>query len=504
MDENRSHGMLKNGLLVFFALVSLGAFLTSLTILYVLPAVLGQGLDVAHIEALATDAQFGLSGPAGSFLPSDSPYELSYSLATPPLSEGDSVMLYLMSGKMVRQEIDCLGQYNRSDEYSGLTEINCTIPVEYAYSQSEDGAVYAVYSQGGRDLYHSGPNKISLGWSDYEGGLTVAFGALLFISIIGLVACALIFCMMLYISFMTRHVEGYPGEYALSNLFSLDAIRRYPTSIIATPVFWVLQLGLILVLIASIFISTDAGKSANAAIAFIISGLMAFIVPFLLVSLVWLIDFREREPIRMIATMFLWGGVAAVLAIGLNSSADLVFTVFSLGALTSFLVAPVVEEFFKGMGVSVLSFHHEFNGITDGIVYGFTVGMGFAFIENWLYFMKFGIGADIGGWAALYFFRSILLVANHGVFTAFTGLVIGYLKQKGKWYAPFGMLAGIIIAAFLHGMHNSGELLGQLCGPAGLLAYALFVIPVFDYGGLAVILAILIISAVVWDRKLKK
>jgi hypothetical protein len=81
--------------------------------------------------------------------------------------------------------------------------------------------------------------------------------------------------------------------------------------------------------------------------------------------------------------------------------------------------------------------------------------------------------------------------AMHGVYTAFTGGIIGYMKSKSWPYILLSPLA-MLPAMMLHAIHNSSELLEAAGGDAGTAIWCIFA-PLFDYGGLVVIaLAMLI------------
>jgi RsiW-degrading membrane proteinase PrsW (M82 family) len=186
--------------------------------------------------------------------------------------------------------------------------------------------------------------------------------------------------------------------------------------------------------------------------------------------------------------------MAALMAIGLDVLAGALFGLVGLGFFGAFLLAPPIEEFFKGSGLALLSEHHEFDSIEDGIVFGFTIGMGFSFIENWIYLLDNPMGSDIGSWIFVFLLRSIVFSANHGFFTALTGIVIGYLIER-KFPAPaLGLLVGVPLAAFFHGMHNSGEMIIALLGGGGALIYCCFLIPFFDYGGFIILVLLFVRS----------
>ena len=94
----------------------------------------------------------------------------------------------------------------------------------------------------------------------------------------------------------------------------------------------------------------------------------------------------------MYKRQFLWGAcVATAGALLLNTSSMLVIAEVagreSARDVAAVVVAPVVEESLKGLGVLLVLLlrRREFDGVVDGIVYAATCAAGFAFAENVLY-----------------------------------------------------------------------------------------------------------------------
>ena len=90
--------------------------------------------------------------------------------------------------------------------------------------------------------------------------------------------------------------------------------------------------------------------------------------------------------------------------------------------LTEVLVSSGLEEFFKWLVILLVIFRHiEFDDPYDGILYGASVSLGFATVENVLYLLSFGIDTAI--------LRAILPVSSHALF----GVVMGYYFGKSKF-----------------------------------------------------------------------
>lgn len=81
-----------------------------------------------------------------------------------------------------------------------------------------------------------------------------------------------------------------------------------------------------------------------------------------------------------------------------------------------------LEEFFKWLIIIVALYKHvEFDDPYDGILYGASVSLGFATVENILYLLNYGMGEA--------FLRALLPVSSHALF----GVVMGYYIGRAKF-----------------------------------------------------------------------
>ena len=82
----------------------------------------------------------------------------------------------------------------------------------------------------------------------------------------------------------------------------------------------------------------------------------------------------------------------------------------------------VVEEFFKWFILMIAIYHHiEFDDPYDGVLYGVSISLGFATVENILYMLSFGVDTAI--------MRALMPVSSHALF----GVVMGYYLGKAKF-----------------------------------------------------------------------
>jgi RsiW-degrading membrane proteinase PrsW (M82 family) len=174
------------------------------------------------------------------------------------------------------------------------------------------------------------------------------------------------------------------------------------------------------------------------------------------------IDLYEREPLRYVVPVFIWGfAVATTISLVFNSIASVTFDAVVSKEVASFLtavfVAPVVEECTKGSAlliifvVAYLASRRrrliEFAGVMDGIVYGAAVGFGFALAEDILYGMQYG--------AETFLVRRIFGGFAHAAFTSLTGIGIGLIPfVHNRVLKAVPPLLGLLGAILLHATFN--------------------------------------------------
>ena len=120
--------------------------------------------------------------------------------------------------------------------------------------------------------------------------------------------------------------------------------------------------------------------------ALIVSLFFGFVPMFMFAVFVYWLDRYEKEPKALLGAAFFWGVVVAA------GGAFIINTAFGYGIYiftgsevaadvgTTSIVAPLVEEFLKGLAVAIVffMFYKEFDSILDGIIYGGIVALGFA------------------------------------------------------------------------------------------------------------------------------
>jgi len=167
----------------------------------------------------------------------------------------------------------------------------------------------------------------------------------------------------------------------------------------------------------------------------------------------WL-DRVEPEPRASRLHAILWGATVAALV------SSIVNDLVAFGASMSVAVvisAPLVEETMKGLGVLWAVRRRELDGVMDGIVYAGWVALGFALVENLLYFSQ---ARDDGTLAGVFVARAVFMPFSHPMFTVWTGLAVGRAVAANRRVFP-AVLAGWVPAVLTHAAWNGLITLGS-------------------------------------------
>ncbi len=203
-----------------------------------------------------------------------------------------------------------------------------------------------------------------------------------------------------------------------------------------------------------------------------------------IVPLIW-IDRYDPEPFWLLSLAFAWGALVAVtISFFVNTAVDIAVTIGIspevgnvVGAVVS---APIFEEGSKGLGVVILLifFRRYFDDILDGIVFAGVIALGFATVENVLYYGRAIGGGGIAGLAILFVLRGIMSPFAHVTFTSMTGIGCGIAREShNKIVRVIMPFVGYLGAVTLHFLWN---LLATVGGLGGFIAgYVVLEIPFF-------------------------
>jgi len=158
-------------------------------------------------------------------------------------------------------------------------------------------------------------------------------------------------------------------------------------------------------------------------------------------------DRYDPEPRRLIVRDFLWG-ILMVFPAGLLEAPFARYLTPQVSLFTLFLstifVVGVIEEGFKAYAVYRLHYNHpEFDEPVDGIIYGVTVGLGFAALENLFYTVLFGYRVGL--------IRAVLTTLAHASFTGIFGYYLARAKETNSRYF---IIYGYFLVSILHGLYD--------------------------------------------------
>jgi len=214
----------------------------------------------------------------------------------------------------------------------------------------------------------------------------------------------------------------------------------------------------------------------------IIFSAFAAIVPMsIYLVLIWKFDRYDREPFKLVLTNYLWGALGAIVLALLGSLFITTIASFfikdsmQLNRFGAMVVAPIVEEITKGLFLLITISNKKFDNITDGIVYGGAIGLGFGMTENFLYFVTYG--ESIANWIMLVIVRSLFSGVMHCVSTATLGAFLGMAKFKSPSKKILYTFIGLLIAMIIHSIWNS-SLSYDKTAPIGFL-FMIFSIVIF-------------------------
>ncbi len=178
-------------------------------------------------------------------------------------------------------------------------------------------------------------------------------------------------------------------------------------------------------------------------------------------------DYLEPEPLSLVFSAFFRGMLFVFPAALVEKLTGGLFQFSPF--LAAMIGVSLVEEYFKWIALRRYILSPECDECYDGIVYGTSVALGFATLENLLY-----IVGSINPWAVAGW-RAVLSVPLH----ALCGLFMGYeaARQKMTGQMPFRLFPILLIPVLAHGAFNYLLMTGTFGGFMGAVAlvFALWV-----------------------------
>jgi RsiW-degrading membrane proteinase PrsW (M82 family) len=268
--------------------------------------------------------------------------------------------------------------------------------------------------------------------------------------------------------------------------------RRTRTGVFVLAIVGIILLGFVFLAVVG-YLVLGLGPAA-----FVICAILALVPLAVVITAITVIDRWEPEPRPALWFAFLWGAAASVaIALIVDFGVQVAVAAASNGQNTTselwgaVIQAPIVEEGAKAVGVLILLlfFRKQFDGPVDGLVYGATVAAGFAFTENILYFGQALIESGGVGLGFTFVLRGIMSPFAHVMFTACTGVALGFAARRKGWLKGLGIfLAGLVLAIALHALWNGSSFVVE--GLDGFfLVYFVVQVPLF---ALAVVFVVLL------------
>lgn len=218
-------------------------------------------------------------------------------------------------------------------------------------------------------------------------------------------------------------------------------------------------------------------------------GVLLALIP----AIIWLGFFYQRdhvepEPKRLVARVFLFGALAATLAVPvtelfMQNSVVVLDSLVARFVVTTLSVSLIQEVLKVAMVRYVVLGTDEFDEQPDGIVYGLAAGLGFATVIN------IGFVLQSGGVLPL---QAAIQATNNalvqGALGAFTGYFVGRVKLDGErleW-----LVTGLVIATLVNGLYHTVSDEVTSLGLSFQPGYALVVAVVLALGLGAVLFAL--------------
>ncbi|MEM4331672.1 MAG: PrsW family intramembrane metalloprotease [Candidatus Micrarchaeia archaeon] len=302
--------------------------------------------------------------------------------------------------------------------------------------------------------------------------------------------------MLLGIVYTALHRKGWLEvvDILLPELRGLDA-RSEIASIIVHPLFWIVSVAIIAFFTISLLFSVNQTGIGYEWLVFSFAVVIFFALFDPLV--IWFSEGKYHEPLRFVFGAMSYGAVCALFAFFINSMANIWLNIEfgeRMGLLLLIATAPIVEEALKMVGVVLIAGHKNFKGPLDGILIGFSVGTGFAMMEN-IFYAATKIPENS---IELLVFRALYNTLAHGAFTAIGGAVLGKIREVGKVHWVVRIMVPFFVAALTHTAFNVLAIVDIIGVNSLVLQYYIF-------SPMMVVALMLIITILIfynwWDRK---
>lgn len=187
--------------------------------------------------------------------------------------------------------------------------------------------------------------------------------------------------------------------------------------------------------------------------------LLAMLPSIIIGFIIYKKDIIEKEPIRLLIKLFVFGMLSTGVALFLEIYAEKIFA-FSLNPgvinvlFRSFIVISLSEELVKWLFTYVICWRDKnFNYTYDAIVYCVFISLGFATLENII-----AVLSNDGGFA-LALQRGLITVPAHAFFGIISGYYMGLAKkcELRGWIrkSKKNLILSLILPVLIHGLFDS-------------------------------------------------
>lgn len=214
---------------------------------------------------------------------------------------------------------------------------------------------------------------------------------------------------------------------------------------------------------------------------------LAILPAIALLVFIYYMDKKEKEPIKFLWKLLLWGMFLVIPVIIVETIIDIFVEIITFkgsvayAIIEGFLVAATSEELGKYLFLKKKTWNSEyFDCMFDGIVYSVFVSMGFALIENISYVLESGISVAI--------MRMFTSVPGHACFAVY----MGYYYAKARLAINRGdkdlskkyRRLAVIVPILLHGTYDcllmmEEEAVGEILLFVSLFIWIIVVVTLF-------------------------
>ncbi|MBU8788775.1 MULTISPECIES: glutamic-type intramembrane protease PrsW [Bacillus] len=154
----------------------------------------------------------------------------------------------------------------------------------------------------------------------------------------------------------------------------------------------------------------------------------------------------ETEPIHMVVRLFIVGVLLVFPTMFIQYVLEKE-NISESNFVISFLSSGFLEEFLKWFLLMFSVYQHaNFDEHYDGIMYGTSLSLGFATLENILYLIGNGVEHA--------FMRALLPVSSHALFGVIMGFYIGKARFSKRKKQAEWLCLSLFIPAALHGLYD--------------------------------------------------